>query len=174
MRKTVMYFIACLVVIMATDLAWSWTIMSKWSCCGTNPRERVQVRCQDGRAPVYVKVNNQWCLKKTGAPDEAGPCFATLDQAARAWCDKAAARPPEPLPTSYPRGGQGWKLTGEWKCCGNYPRQRVNVTCSDGRMPTYVYVTDRWCLKKKSAADEAGPCFATLDQAARAWCNKGR
>lgn len=64
----------------------AWEIHGRWYCCGKQPKERVKVRCNDGRVPTYVKVGNRWCKKNKGRQDDAGPCYETLDQAARAWC----------------------------------------------------------------------------------------
>ncbi|RJX35528.1 MAG: hypothetical protein C4525_03895 [Desulfarculus sp.] len=173
-RALYLLVLASLTALLWAGSAWGWTVVGKWTCCGKNPLERVQVRCADGRQPVYVKYQGRWCLKRKGQPDGAGPCYNTLDQAAKAWCQPKPAPPREPMPSSIPSAGNGWKLFTQWKCCGTNPRQRVQVRCNDGRVPTYVYVKNRWCLKRKGSGDEAGPCYATLDQAAQAWCLKKR
>ena len=64
----------------------AWKVESRWECCYPKPKERVVVKCKDGRAPVYVNMGDKWCKKDKGQPDGAGRCFKTLDEGARWWC----------------------------------------------------------------------------------------
>lgn len=77
-------FMLLLFVLVAGGYAWK--IQTKWDCCYPNPKERVMVICNDGRAPVYVNMGDRWCIKFKGRPDGDGRCFKTLDEAARWWC----------------------------------------------------------------------------------------
>lgn len=65
-----------------------------------------------------------------------------------------------------------WKQVGKWECCGKTPRERVQVLCNSGFMPTFVNVDGKWYLKKKDQPDGQGKAFPSLDAAARDFCKE--
>ena len=73
-------------LVLAPVTASAWSVISKWTCCGKNPRERVHVRCNSGLGPTFVNVEGKWYLKKKDRPDGEGPSHPSLDAAARAFC----------------------------------------------------------------------------------------
>lgn len=66
--------------------AGAWVIHAKWECCGAEPKERVQVRCNSGYVPTFVKVDGKWYVKKVGGGDGVGKAYPTLEAGAKDFC----------------------------------------------------------------------------------------
>lgn len=66
--------------------AQAWKVLTKWECCGAKPKERVKIVCESGYAPIFVKIDGKWYLKRKGDADGVGTAYPTLDKGARDFC----------------------------------------------------------------------------------------
>jgi hypothetical protein len=85
-QKQAIFWMVLILVLVFSSQASAWSVLSKWQCCGKNPKERVKIVCKTGFAPVFVNVNGKWYLKKEGQGDGQGTAHPSLDAAAKDFC----------------------------------------------------------------------------------------